>query len=109
MNTINPRAVAFALLLLTFLSVSGAPFAGAALPSSGSTDSCCFPADNGEEVPQSPCTTPDCPCLFCLNLHVTCSADLSFLPPSSACPVLHPPSYPLAAFVRPIDYPPECS
>lgn len=109
MNIFNLRFVAFAVLLLTFLSVSGAAHAGTTLPSSGSADACCFPAGNGEESPQPPCATPDCLCLFCLNLHLTRSADVSFLPLASACPVFHSPSYPLPAFVRPIDYPPEYS
>jgi len=109
MNIFNLRTVAFAVLLLTFLSVHGAAFAGATVRSPGSPDSCCFPAGNGEELPQSPGTTPDCPCLFCLNLHLSRAADISFLPLASACSVFHAPSYPLPAFVRSIDYPPEYS
>lgn len=109
MYTLNLRPIAFTVLLFTFLSVSGGTSAYAALPSPGTADSCCFPTDHGEEVPQSPCTTQDCLCLFCLNLHLTHAADISLPPPSSACPVLHPTLYPLAAFVRAIDYPPEHS
>ena len=109
MNALNLKIVALAVLLLTFLSVSGATFAGAASPSPGAADSCCFSTGNGEELPHAPGATSDCLCLFCLNLHLTRSADISFPSPSSACPVFHSPSYPLAAFVRPIDYPPESS
>ena len=109
MILLNLRSVAFAVLLLTFLSLSGAPLTNAALSSAGTADSCCFPSGHGEELPQSPCTTPDCPCLFCLNLHLPRFADVFFLPLSSAAPVCHPLSSLLAAFVRPIDYPPERS
>ena len=109
MNPITRRAVALAALLLISLLVSGATFAVAAFPSPGSADSCCFPAGNDEELPQPPCSTPDCPCLFCLNLHSTRSADISIQPLYTACPVFLPHSSPLAAFVRAIDYPPEHS
>ena len=103
----NLRSAAFAVLLLTFVSLCGAPLAEAAIFSAGTADSCCFPAEQGGEVPQSPCTTPDCPCLFCLNLHLPHVAEVSFLPISSNRPICHPHSFALAAFVRPLDYPPE--
>ena len=109
MNPLNLRATAFVVLLLAFLFLSGVPFADAALSSVGTTDSCCFPPGNGEESPQSPCTTPDCPCLFCLNLHLPRFAEIFFLPLSSAGLISHTLVSPLAAFVRPIDYPPEHS
>jgi hypothetical protein len=110
MCTFNLRPIAFVVLLLTFVSLHGAPFADAAISSADMGDSCCFSSSNhGEELPQSPCTTQDCPCLFCLNLHLPRSADVFFLPLSSAGPVCHTLTSPLAAFLRPIDYPPEHS
>jgi hypothetical protein len=109
MYTLNLRPIAFAVLLFAFLSVSGGTSAYAALSSADTAESCCFPAGQGEELPQAPCETSDCSCLFCLNLHLPRFADISFLPLSSAGPMCHPLSFPLTAFVRPIDYPPKHS
>jgi hypothetical protein len=44
-----------------------------------------------------------------MNLHLPRSIDVFFLPLSSRGPVCHPLASPLAAFLRPIDYPPERS
>ena len=109
MNSLAFRSAALAVLLLALLSLSGAPLADAALSSTGPADSCCFPVDHGEELPQSPCATPDCPCLFCLSLHLPGFAGVFFLPLSPAGPVAHPLASPLAAFAPSIDYPPERS
>ncbi|MHB1183531.1 MAG: hypothetical protein ACYC4A_02380 [Desulfobulbia bacterium] len=107
---LNLRSAAFILVLLAFVSLHGAPFADAAASSPRMGDSCCFPSDTqGETLPQSPCATQDCLCLFCMNLHLPRAADVFFLPLSSRGPVCHPLASPLAAFLRPIDYPPERS
>lgn len=109
MHTLNLRTIACAVLLLTFLSVSAAFFADAALASPGTTDSCCFPSDQSEELPNTPCTTPECSCLFCLNLYLPFLADISspsFFATPHACHFL---PHPLTAFTHPIDYPPELS
>lgn len=108
MNTLTPRPVALAVLLLTVLALSGASFAEAAFSSPGTADSpCCFPSGHGDELPQAPCTTPECLCLFCLNLHLARFTDVSLLPLFSASPVFHRHPPPPAIFVRSIDYPPE--
>ncbi|OGQ88169.1 MAG: hypothetical protein A2512_02380 [Deltaproteobacteria bacterium RIFOXYD12_FULL_56_24] len=107
MNSLAFRSAALAVLLLALLSLGGLPMADAALSSAGPAGSCCFPVGHGEELPQSPCATPDCPCLFCLNLYLPGFAEVFFLPLSSAGPVSQPLTSPLAAFAPSIDYPPE--
>ncbi|MBA3003191.1 MAG: hypothetical protein FP813_04980 [Desulfurivibrio sp.] len=109
MRTLNLRPIAFAVLLLTFLSVSGATFADVALASPGTADSCCFPSGQSEESPQPPCATPECSCLFCLNLHLPLFTDISSPSLFATSLAFHHYPHPLAAFVHPIDYPPERS
>ncbi|MFA7383137.1 MAG: hypothetical protein WC001_06780 [Desulfurivibrionaceae bacterium] len=109
MNSLDFRFAAVAVLLLALLSLGGLPLADEALSSADPADSCCFPVGHGEELPQSPCATPDCPCLFCLSLHLPGFAEVFFLPLSSATPVSQPLTPPLAAFAPSIDYPPERS
>jgi len=109
MRALNLRPITFAVLLLTFLAVSGANFAEAALSSPGTVDSCCFPSGQNEESPQTPCAPPECSCLFCLNLHLPLFADISSPSLFATEHVCRHLPQPLAAFVHPIDYPPEFS
>lgn len=109
MYTFNLRPITFAVLLITFLSVSGVSFADAVLASPGTANSCCFPSGQNEESPQPPCSTPECSCLFCLNLHLPLFINITSPPLFATSHAFNHFPQPLAAFVHPIDYPPEFS
>ncbi|MGV1098056.1 hypothetical protein ACUUL3_01410 [Thiovibrio sp. JS02] len=107
MNSFPRRLLAVAVLLLTMFPMSGASLAGATLPALDTLESCCLPFNQDKEP--SPCATPDCLCLLCLNLHLTRFTDIAFLPLSFRGQASHLRPRPLAAFGRAIDYPPEHS
>lgn len=107
------RIVSLAMLVIALGIFSGGVVLASAAGEPVTVDSCCGGANEGDlpsgEDGTSPCSSPDCHCLTCLELAVAAIIDLghcrietnSYLPGASS---LHG-----TPFVASIDQPPELS
>ncbi|CAG0951001.1 hypothetical protein GEOBC_00195 [Geobacteraceae bacterium] len=107
------RIVSLAVLLIALGIFSGGVVLASSAGEHVAVDSCCGGAGEGDlpsgEDDSSPCSSPDCHCLTCLELAVAAVIDLgsrragitSFLPVAT--------SRPATPFITPIDQPPEQS
>lgn len=113
MTSSSLRLVSLAMLVIALGIFSGGVVLASTAGIPAAVDSCCGGADEGDlpsgEDGTSPCSSPDCHCLTCLELAVAAVIDLgsrragitSFLP---GTPSLH-----ATPFITPIDQPPEPS
>lgn len=107
------RIVSLAMLVIVLGIFSGGMVLASTAGEPAAVDSCCGGAEDGHlpsgEEDSSPCSSPDCHCLTCLELAVAAVIDLghcrteitSFLPGIAS---LH-----TTPFIIPIDQPPEQS
>ncbi|MBU0680800.1 MAG: hypothetical protein KKD73_05195 [Proteobacteria bacterium] len=103
------RYVATAVLLFTFLIVSGAPVVAVAFGQGEAVDSCCYPSDNHDEPSQSCDMSPGCSCLFCLHFDLRQTAWFFNRPLSLGVSDFPVQSSVLSDFPQTIEYPPESS
>jgi hypothetical protein len=101
------RAVAFALLILSFATFSGVGATVSALEHPEKVDACCDRGESGPEPMSDPCSESDCLCFSCLTLD-------RVVPLTYACPLKvtasgfsSPRAFCPDGFNAVIDYPPE--
>ena len=107
------RIVSLAMLVIVLGIFSGGMVLASTVGTPATVDSCCGGADDGDRHPaeddSSPCSSPDCHCLTCLELAVAAVIDLghcrmeitSFIPGTASLYV--------TPFISSIDQPPEQS
>ncbi|MBJ6801469.1 hypothetical protein [Geomonas propionica] len=98
------------LLVVSLLTLSGVAATAATLAQDPVHVICC---DTGGEHPATGAghsSSPDCPCFACITmiLHAPVTVERAILA-KETLPQHPPKGYPLSAFVRSIDYPPEAA
>jgi hypothetical protein len=101
------RIISAILLVFALFTLSGVTTVAAALLHvENETTYCDEDRDAGQSVP-APCSVPDCPCFFCINLIPASFPTVLRTSPGEISLYSYRQSLHLSEYVSSIDYPPE--